>query len=463
MTKDIFLSIRFHALLAFVFSVLAVVIPFKDYSFQNYTGDSQGYMRVAHDLVTKGVFTDGHYAAMSDVQGPNGEGMFFAPLYPAMLAGILAVDKTFSTMVDCYMAHEETSEREFCPQDIGYLKIVQIVLAVISLFLVWMSAYVITGRVGAAWVSVVFASVAEAYAYYAGFIMTESLVFPLFTASLLLAVMAFKTGRLGALAGCGAMLGFLTLTRPSFIYMFYFVLVMFFIFSVAGKAGWKNSFRVVLFPLMGFLLVVMPWLIRNKTVFDELALTKGYAPFTLEHRVAFNGMSDGELRASFIYGLPDFGDSLAKKIFVPEDYMKLEYGNPDGYYMRTTKSQWERVNKGEKPDEGRLSEIIQQDIFGNFYQHILVTFSLVWRGMWVSKYWGLVTIPVFAGVFAYAVRRRWTDFLIFLFPPWFMLGFHGFTSINVVRYNLILIPCLAIAAAFLVMAGVDRVYARRGK
>lgn len=38
--------------------------------------------------------------------------------------------------------------------------------------------------------------------------------------------------------------------------------------------------------------------------------------------------------------------------------------------------------------------------------------------------------------------------IVFALPPWFMAGFHAFVSVNIVRYNLILIPCFAIAMAW---------------
>jgi hypothetical protein len=101
--------------------------------------------------------------------------------------------------------------------------------------------------------------------------------------------------------------------------------------------------------------------------------------------------------------------------------------------------------------ENLLPWLIKNEVLGNLGKHISVTFSMLWRGMWVSKYWGLIAIPVFAGVFIYALRSAWLSFVIFSMPPWFMAGFHAFTSVNVVRYNLILVPCLAIAAAFAIV------------
>ena len=185
---------------------------------------------------------------------------------------------------------------------------------------------------------------------------------------------------------------------------------------------------------------------------NAYTISKGYGPFILKQRLSYNDMNMREWRASFVYGLPDFGDSLAKDLFPIEDYARFDYSNPDGFYMMASAALSKEATNGETPEKDELSTLFKRQIFGNLFQHTIVTLSLAWRGMWISKYWGLIAIPLFLGVFAYALRTGWAAFLALSLPPWFMLGLHAFTSVNVPRYNLILIPCLAIAVAFFLHA-----------
>lgn len=442
--------------LALVFSLISILITSKDYTFDNYTGDSHGYIKIADDLVKSGTFTDGHYSAQAVVQGPHGEGMFFAPLYPAFLATVIAVDPVFAGTVDCYLAAADEAGRRACPQELGLLQPVQMVLAILSLLLVWLSAWYLTGRFSVSWLAMILASCAEAYAYYTSFIMTEALVFPLFTAACLFAVLSWKYRKGSAVVACGVMLGLLALTRPSYIYLFYLAFVASIAAGLLSGESLKQKLGWPLLLLAGYALMAAPWMIRNGQVLGTYAISKGYAPFILTQRIAYNEMDARQWAVSFIYGLPDFGDSLAKKYFPAQDYDKLDYSNPDGYYQTSNREMWKRTEAGVKVSDSELSTMIRQDVLGNLTKHVMVTFSLAWRGMWVSKYWGLIAIPVFLGVAVLAIRRKWAAFLIFSIPAWFMLGLHAFTSVNVVRYNLILIPCLAVAVAVAIMAGIDR-------
>ena len=454
-------SWKMQVCLALVFSLISILIASKDYTFENYTGDSHGYIKIADDLVKSGTFTDGHYSAQAVVQGPHGEGMFFAPLYPTFLAGVITVDPAFAGTVDCYLAAADETGRRACPQELGLLQPVQMILAILSLFLVWLSAWHLTGRLSVAWLSMILASCAEAYAYYTSFIMTEALVFPLFTAACLLAVLAWKYKKGSAFFACGVMLGLLALTRPSYIYLFYLAFAASVAAGLLSGRSLKQKLGWPLLLLAGYALMAAPWMIRNGQVLGTYAISKGYAPFILTQRIAYNEMDARQLAVSFVYGLPDFGDSLVKKYFPAEDYAKLDYSNPDGYYQTSNREMWKRTDEGIKVSDSELSNMIKTDVLGNLTKHVMVTFSLAWRGMWVSKYWGLIAIPVFMGVAVSAIRRKWSAFFVFSIPPWFMLGLHAFTSVNVVRYNLILIPCLAIAVAVAIMAGVDRLKTAR--
>ena len=138
-----------------------------------------------------------------------------------MLAGVMAVDPVFKQTVSCHMQAKEYQKRQLCPQDFGALHSVQIALAVLSLFLVWLSAGALTKRYTVAWLAGLLAALAECYAYYTAEILTETLVFPLFSASVLFAIIGARSPKSWPWLLAGLFLGLSALTRPSFLYLFY--------------------------------------------------------------------------------------------------------------------------------------------------------------------------------------------------------------------------------------------------
>lgn len=437
----------FHFIAAVVLSTIIILLQSLQETPKVANGDTYNYLSIAKELYDKGIFTDGGFRNASVVQGPNEEGMFFAPLYPAFITAVMYIDPTFKNTVTCHMSSEQ---RESCPDNFGLLYPIQIGLAILSIFLIWVSGLILTERYSIAWIAMILGALANGYTFYTSVILTESFVFPLFTAACLSSLCAwkYKKGYLWFLTGI--FLGLVSLTRPTFTYLFYAyipVLIVLFIcrknFSLRKKLVWPFVF------IFGFIVTAGPWIIRNGTIMGEYAISKGYAPYVLSQRVAYNDMTWKEWAISFIYGLPDFGDSLSEKFFSRENYERFEYDNKKGFFWigHTTLKKETLEKAGSR--ENHLSWLIKHEIIDNLYKHVMVTFSLTWRGMWICKYWGLLSIPLFFCLFIWALRKGWLEFLLFSIPPWFMLGLHAFTSVNVTRYNLILIPALAISVAFI--------------
>lgn len=447
-------SFSMQLALAFIFSVTLIVWQAQGETPDARAGDSYAYLSVAKELVDTGRYTDGRYSSQSAIEGEAGQGMFFAPLYPALIAGSMILDQSFYDMAACHLEAEAPLE---CSDDFGFFRLVQMALAALSAFLVWLAGWVLTGRYSVAWLALILSLAAEAYAYYTAQIMTESLLFPIFTTACLSAAVAWKRKSAPWWLIAGLVLGCTALTRPSFVYLFYAALPVVIILGAMRKnIEWREWLKWPVLFLFGYLVATGPWMVRNGLAMGEYSISKGYASFILVQRVAYNDMSWQEWGASFVYGLPDFGDGLAKDIFPRESYERFDYANPEGFYIVGNDILRDQTIDEAGGIEHHLSWLLKHEVFGNIYKHVMVTFSLAWRGMWVSKYWGLIAVPIFLGVFLWAVRRKWMGLLIFSIPPWFMLGFHAFTSVNVVRYNLILIPALAIAVAFLLNRGIDR-------
>jgi len=244
----------------------------------------------------------------------------------------------------------------------------------------------------------------------------------------------------------GIALGLAALAWPSFPYLVYMIATIGIIWAIVQRHDLRGP-SLILLLVVGYAITVAPWMIRNGIKLNSYAISEGYAPFILAQRVAYNDMTPKELGISFLYGLPDFGDTISKKVFARDDYKRLDYAEPKGFYLWGNTVLRDRMTKEAGGKDKLLGYLIRHEILAHPVKHVLVTLSLAWRGMWVSMYWGLIAIPIFMVLAWTALRARHWTFLIYSFPAWFMLGFNAFTSVNVVRYNLTLVPCLAIAVA----------------
>ncbi|HLB80469.1 MAG TPA: hypothetical protein VJJ77_08195, partial [Dongiaceae bacterium] len=324
----------------------------------------------------------------------------------------------------------------------------QLGIAAAALALVWVSALVLAGRTGTAHAAAALVLASGVYTGFAGHFLTEILSLPLFTGFSLLLALAFRDGGGRAMAGAGLTLGLLALVRPSYGYL---VLLVALLLGGSLAAGWpplpsrRTVLRLAALFAAGYLAAVGPWLARNMVLFDTPALTRFYAGSALGPRVAYNDMSAAEWAAAFLYWLPDFGDSWAGASLPPSAYAGLDLENPDGYYQQSAHRLVEK--HGPLGPDAMFAAMIREDVLGNLPKHAAVTVPLAWRGAFVADYWSLATLPLLLAMFAGGLRRSRTDFVLYCLPAFFMLGFHAFTTINIARYNVGLVPVSAIAAA----------------
>jgi hypothetical protein len=445
-----------HICTAFLVACLLIFIQMSRHKPEVPWADSIGYLAAATKLHETGVFTDQGEGSNGRVAtGKNGEGMFFAPLYPAFLTLLMSADDGFYKTARCAVDDPVNIVKQCSPLDLTLPVIAQGILAALSTFLVWLSAYALTKRKEMAWVAMGLALIAPStYSHYALVLLTENLTFPLFTLTCLLGTVGFQKRNAALLFLAGLSMGISALNRPSFPYLLYFILAATVIATIwaFAKTHKRPYFcKLTLFLVLGYALAVSPWTIRNGLKLGNWSISAGYAPYILAQRVAFNDMSWKEWGVSFVYGLPDFGDNLAAKRFRREDFERLDYYDPKSFYTHGNQDLIDQTREAAGGADKQLSYLVRTYIIKHPLKHFLVTLSLAWRGMWVGKYWGLVAIPTFLGVLIYAIRTRWWDFIVFSFPAWYMLGFNAFVSVNVVRYNIVMLPCLAIATSWSIL------------
>ena len=447
-------AVFYQAILVLVLSCGVIWLQAQDYPRQLRTGDSYIYLSTAKHLVDKGVLTNGTFGATHPEKGKDGQGSFFTPLYPAFLSIFMRGDKNFYEDSACHIASKNGSEAEKCSNRYESVISAQILLSALTCLIIWLGALLLTKNLAISWLSLVIGLSSGVYGQFSTEIMTESLLFPLFAAASLLAALAWQKREDVKMSGLlwlasGLVFGLVTLTRPAYAYLIYASFVFLFLAcAFLTKQNFMTALRYPILLIAGFAICIMPWILRNGLATGDYVISKGYGPFVLVQRLAYNDMSMEEWSASFIYHLPDFGDSLSEKIFGKEATERFDYGNKDGFFYVGHTALREKISTEAGSEDNIMSHALKEYLIPNLPKHFMTSVAMVFNGLWIGKYWGLVAIPLFIAAFFLAIRRNWQELIVLSFPGWFMLGFHAFTSVNVTRYNMPLVPSLSLAAAW---------------
>lgn len=439
------LASRLNPLLVILAATVITAFQMFSQPLSTPAADAVYYLRVADNLNVHGVFSDALAAEPGSPPAPN---IFITPLYPAFLTVIAKISPEFAAYATCVVDGTATGARTetLCPHRVGMATVVQCALAVLAGLLVYVGASLVCGKRRHGWVAMFLVLATGEYAYYGTLYLTENLVLPLFTLVAILLVQGWRSPAARVWLATGAVLGLLTLVRPSFLYLAVFVLLCQLILLARGGAGRAGAAGLAA-GVFGFMALVGPWMLHNWMVHGVIAITQGYAADILAQRVAYNAMTLGEWLVSWIYWLPDFGDSLAASLFPPELYVRLTFEHPESFY---------RVGRSHPADH--FGDLLRVGVLDQFGKHLMVTLPLAMRGLWAGGNVGAVMFLLFVPVVILSIRRRRYDLAVFALPAWFMLGFHAFVSVNVARYNLVLLPGFATGAAVALVWMAERIY-----
>ncbi len=407
------------------------------------------YIRLASDLLTKRCFTNAGFGGDRAKEAERhltscDSGRFFMPLYPLFLAGIAHLDQGVKEAILCFGKTKKFTKNESadCRKEGGFatLVAVQILLAAATVVFVFLLSYYLSGSYIVGWLASAIQLGIGEYDYLVNHYLTENLSFFFFYAFLLFLVVAHLKNNKVAIFFAGVSIALATLSRPSYLYLIFFLPILLFLVSWSfQRSRLLTATWFVLLFLLGALTTLMPWAVRNHALFGDLALTKGYGSYILIQRLAYNEMSWAEWVTSFFFWLPDFGDVMTKALFPAHLWEKLPFYNNEieTYYRLGNSLAWrERLLAGyEGTDE--LSYLVKNHVFGDFFKHMMVTIPLTLRGIWVGKYVSLLAMVLLFFVW-HSMRRagKGAPFLLLLMPLFFMAGLHGFVSVNVMRYNI---------------------------
>ncbi|MFL5061533.1 MAG: hypothetical protein ACJ8DQ_15705 [Xanthobacteraceae bacterium] len=433
----------------FVFAALALAILSRpDKRLIDF--DQSFYLTIAYDLDRHHVFSNGVFDDVDSTTAPPPPGMFFSPLYPWLLVGAMKVDPRFAAAVTCTIeANEKQRDLGTCEIYARPIHLLHALLLALGVLAVARAGELIIPdrRVfyGAGLLATLgLAAEAELFSY----VMTESLWFSLYSLLMLAFLSGLRTAHTRAFVAAGALLGLLCLARASFLVLAPTLLGVMVVharwFSAARRRDWVRSAAAF---TLAFLVLVVPWVVRNDVVVGKLAFTEEYGSATLVERFAFNDMTAREFAFAFPHCLPTIGPTIVGRLF-GADMRRFEWNEPGSFFDAGRARRMALVNTRGRLDP-IIGELVSAEMARNWWRHLLTTVPLAWCGLWVSSLWSLFTIPLFAWACVAAVRRSRPLFLFYALPAFVLVGLHAAVANHYSRYNLGLIGPFSIGAAWM--------------
>lgn len=374
------------------------------------------------------------------------------PLYPITLASVL---KTF-TVPDSLQLHCLLDAKPACHGTLIRLQWFNLGLLLAAALATFLAAQIIIGNPAASYLASALVGFSPSLVkavnnFYSD--LPAALVLLIFSTFLYLTLTQRKGWTFAV--GAGLAFGALMLIKAVF---FYLGVVLGVGFAIA--AGWRQSWqpvKVAIVVLLSAYAIAGIWMTRNYLHFGEPAIS-GRSGEILAIRAEFSKMTWREYSASFLVYTPDYGKPLLQRFFKPEDYLRFDRDNPDGFYRRTKNRIAALLDTD--GDYSQLEEQLEAEstavIKRNWLKHLALTASFAYHGAFIKLFPENSLVPtrlfyIASLLIGLYLAWWWRDaaMLMFLLPSFYSYGIHAVATHYIPRYNEPLIPCLAIALAFL--------------
>lgn len=464
MNSRILLRAGASAWLALLVATIIIVAQMATKPPRPIYADEIQYLSVSRNIAVYGVYSDDEITDTDRVPAPDA---FFTPVAPLLYALLLKVDPSLNETITCQLLNPDY-ERERCT--ISYSLLTRGVMAVLAIIGLW-GSWILARSLGlspvGAWAVLGVVAVSGTHALFARHFLTETpllAIFPFFLALLARATDPAARDTTRILLGLGVVMALLTLTRPSYAYQAYAVILALPLlrrFRGAAAIG-PYGLGALLLVTASYVITILPWMLRNALTLGELSLTTGYDVNILSQRMIYNQMTWGEWFRAWIYWLPDFGDNLAIRLFGRDAVIKLSLVEAMGYhgggYPPIPRDYlWQ-------PDGqvATLGYLLTQHLLPNLPKHVAVTLVMAWQGLWAGKYITFIAVLLAPlALWRMAATGMLRGFLVIAAPVLLMVGFYAFVSVSIPRYNLPMLWISGTVAAVLVEAAVQY-FRRRG-
>jgi hypothetical protein len=412
--------------------------------------DASHYTTIAHDIDRHGTFSNGLFDDVDSTLAAPRPGMFFGPVYPAMVAAAMQVDARFKRAVVCWVTADARKQdgTKACERYAAPMLVIHALFLALGILAIARAGELMVRDARVFWIASVLATVGvilESELF--SFVMTEGVTFGLYAIFTYSCVVAWLSLRPRDCLIAGLALGLLVLHRPSFqililVALPFFAFVAYRALRSVKAAGW----RAAMFAL-GCIVVITPWMARNTVSLGKLALTEEYGAATIIERFAFNDMTAREFVLAFPYCVPGVGERTVNWLFGEQAMRRFLWSNPDSFFTvgRTRRGDLAKANTS-------LDAIIgaetRQELRERGWNHLLTSIPLAWCGAWAGGWLSLLFVPVFLVAAWRAMRRGEWLFLFYAAPAVAMLGLHALVANHYTRYNLALIGPFAIGTAW---------------
>jgi len=442
-----------------IFIGLVLSIHYSVTEFESPKKDALRYVDYAYTLSSHGTF--GLSCNRSGSQPCPGNAN--SPLYPAILALVSLADhqlqgdfgclvKANGVRPDCIIGldkkvDEVDSTAGQCKYHYSSIIILQYLFAGCSLLVIWLLANHILASRSQAWLALVAALLSGILTKYAGRLLTENLLILLFLLFQYNLICLWRRQTFFLFGVFGVLLALMTLTRPEYLYLA--VILFAAVFMIAAITKNKRIATQGIAASLIFICLLAPWAVRNHHHFGSPALTGGnYGEIILSHRAAYNQMGVRQWLGSFIYWLPDFGDSMAKRV-LPEAWYWQHIDERDGSFQDIAETKISYVLGADDGGSKGVGYLLRTEVLDHPLKHGLVSIPLIWRGAFIAKYWGIIGAFAYFLLLARCIKNRHWLLAVVSLPAWFLVVFHAAISVNVPRYNLMLVGVYSLAWAWM--------------
>jgi hypothetical protein len=452
-------TVKFGVVAASLLIIGLSILSRPDWKLRDF--DQVFYVTIAYDLDRYGVFSDGIFDPIDSSVQPAQPGMFFGPVFPAMVFAVMKLDHRFAEAVRCSVeSNRGHRDESTCEAYEVPIRILNSVLLAIGAAAIGLAADLIFRR--PPWMfllAVLFASVALANeAQIFSFVMTESAIFAIYSVFAWTFLRALMQPGVIRFAIAGATLGLLSLTKPSFAVLLPAAVVIVFAFGYWITKISRNLIGVhsLIFAL-AFMCMIAPWMVRNYVTLGKFGLTKEYAAAVLVERFAYDDMTAHEFFLAFPYCTPGIGDLLFDKVYGADSMHRFMYHTP-GSFFHTGRERRDTLIEQNGQIDPLIGGLVHDEMASNWWHYLAVTIPLAWCGMWPGGIVTLLLLPLFMASVLQAARRREPSLIFYAAPAVLMLGLHAAVANHYTRYNLILLGPYSVGAAWIICSALP--YAR---
>ena len=300
-----------------VFAVLVVAITSRPAK-RLLDFDQSFYLTIAYDLDRHGVFSNGVFDDVDSTASRPPPGMFFSPLYPWLVFGVMQLDSRFASAVTCAIeANHKKRDLATCEIYARPMLIVHALFLTLGIIAIALTAEIIFAGARVFFLSGALATIGAAgEAELFSNVMTESVWFSLYSLTMLAFVAALNSLRTRTFFLAGLLLGLLCLTRTSFLVLAPVLLgIMFVHIRWFAREAPRPWFAHAAAFSAACLILIVPWVARNYVSIGKAAVTEEYGSVTLVERFAFNDMTVREFLLAFPYCVPKIGPAAVERLF----------------------------------------------------------------------------------------------------------------------------------------------------